>query len=94
MRVFEAESLLGSVFLQVGELLAVDGSATLPESDTEGRMSHQKAINLINLLRHLFIQIRFLLCATGPQASSHQRKLASPAFLTCLIRPRDGTAVR
>lgn len=65
MRVFEAESLLGSVFLQVGELLAVDGSATLPESDTEGRMSHQNAINLINLLRHLFIQIRFLLCATG-----------------------------
>lgn len=32
VRFFEAEPLLGSIFLQVGELFAVDGSATLPET--------------------------------------------------------------
>lgn len=31
MRVFEAESVFGSIFLQVGQLLTVDCSATLPE---------------------------------------------------------------
>lgn len=35
VRVFEAESLLGSIFLQVGELFTVDGSTTLPETHTK-----------------------------------------------------------
>lgn len=30
--IFETESVLGSIFLQVGELFAVDGSTTLPEN--------------------------------------------------------------
>lgn len=30
VRVFEAESLLGAIFLQVGELFTVDGSTALP----------------------------------------------------------------
>lgn len=30
VRVFEAESMLGAIFLQVGELFAVNGSTALP----------------------------------------------------------------
>lgn len=35
VRVFEAESLLGSIFLQIGELFTVDGSTTLPATHTK-----------------------------------------------------------
>ena len=35
VRVFEAESLLGSIFLQVGQLFAIDGSPALPETHTK-----------------------------------------------------------
>lgn len=36
MRVFETESLFGSIFLQVGELLAVDGSPALLSDELNG----------------------------------------------------------
>lgn len=32
MRVFKAKSVLGAIFLQVGELFAVNGSTALPET--------------------------------------------------------------
>ena len=35
VRVFEAESLLGAIFLQVGELFTVDGSTALPRTAIE-----------------------------------------------------------
>ena len=35
VRVFEAESLLGSIFLQVGQLFAIDGSPALSETHTK-----------------------------------------------------------
>lgn len=48
MRVFEAESLLGSILLQVGELFAVDGSTALPEAhDTKRKTSRSHQNSLI-----------------------------------------------
>lgn len=49
--VFEAESLLGSIFLQIGELFAVDGAAALPGAHTD--KAYQ--VNSIRLCNMLFI---------------------------------------
>lgn len=93
MRVLEAESLLWSVFLQVGELLAVYGSTTLPESDTKSKVSHQNLINLITFFQtYMYTNVASALRQT-PQTSSLQCELASRALLTCFILPPDGTTV-